>query len=598
MKLCFSSPSRGFILTLVLTVGGFVVQNKTLAASLVVAPAAVGNTYSGVLTLNITGLTNAEPVIVQRYLDANTNGTVDSGELLIDAFRISDGGISTIGGITNINVPFDRNSATDAITTTLSFALPLESLVGQQIFRLVSPSGRFAPQTATFNVTNAPLAQSVSGTVFNNATPLPYAIVVALQLPYNNFVSAVVADNTGHYLLKLNPGDYALLPALPNYFTDSSQSPIVTLTNGLAAATNLFLTNGTVTISGQVYDAANSNGLGGGFLQLESGDLFSVAFSDSNGNYATAVTSASDWKVKIDSSRLARRAYVAPGNGLHVDTTGGNITNAHFGLLKGNALFYGRLVDGANAPLAGVDCFAGNNPQQFQADGFTDTNGNYAVAVVADGSQWNCAPDSGNNPGLANYLVSSGLGNTNILAGQALLQNFRTLLATAWITGRLENNLGSPLSSIGISANAMVSGTQYNTFVDTDGSGNYSLSAAAGTWSLYVNCCGSDGLDSLGLVDFGPHTVSLPPTNAVLNLTVYPLGTPWLSQPGRFGPSTFGFNLSGAAGAKYTIQASTNPASGNWSTVTVISNLPGNSFFIQDSQATNHQRFYRALRGP
>jgi hypothetical protein len=599
MKLPLLRIRANSTLAFALAAGAFLVsQDPAPAATLTVTPAAVGNTYTGVLTLNVTGLTNGEPVIIRRYLDANVNGTLDSGELLLDAFRISESGVSTIGGITNLNVPFDHNSATDAITTTLSFAPPLENLVGQHLFQLVSPSGRFSPQTAIFNVTNAPLAQSISGTVFSGATPLPQAIVVALQLPNNVYVSAVVADANGHYQLKLNPADYTLLAALPNYFADASQSPMVTLSSGLAATNDLFLTNGTVTISGQVYDAGNSNGVGGAFLQLESGNLFGVAFSATNGNYSAALAAASDWKVRIESSRLGRRAYVASGDGLHVDTTSGNVTGANIGLPKANALFYGRLADGSNAPLANVDCFAGATSQPFKADGFSDANGNYAVAVLADGGQWNCTPDPGNNVVLANYIVGGSLGSVAISPGQALLQNFSTLLATARISGRLQDNLGNSVSGVGISANAEINGTQYNTFLDTDGSGNYSLPAAAGTWSVYVNCCGSDGLENFGLVDFGPHIASIPPTNAVLNLTVYPIGTPWLSQPGRFGPSTFGFNLSGAQGSNYTIQASTNLSSTNWATITIISNLPGNSFFIQDNQATNRQRFYRALLKP
>jgi hypothetical protein len=69
-----------------------------------------------------------------------------------------------------------------------------------------------------------------------------------------------------------------------------------------------------------------------------------------------------------------------------------------------------------------------------------------------------------------------------------------------------------------------------------------------------------------------------------------------LSQPGRIGPSSFGFNLIGAPGTNYIVQVSTNLSSTNWATL-VTTNLPGNSVFIQDNQATNGQRFYRALRG-
>src|ERR1051325_818341 len=74
------------------------------AVTFSVTPSALSNNYSGVLTLQITGLTNGEHVIIQRYLDLNGNGTGEATEPLLDTFTIADGGVSTIGGITNVNV--------------------------------------------------------------------------------------------------------------------------------------------------------------------------------------------------------------------------------------------------------------------------------------------------------------------------------------------------------------------------------------------------------------------------------------------------------------------------------------------------------------
>ena len=179
---------------------------------------------------------------------------------------------------------------------------------------------------------------------------------------------------------------------------------------------------------------------------------------------------------------------------------------------------------------------------------------------------------------------------------QYIKDHIRTVSLTA--DYRLQDNFGNPVAGVGLNANANIGGNNYNAAqVETDAAGNYSFGAATGVWSVYVNCCGNHGLDSRNLYDPSTHTVNIPPTNAVLNITVYPVGTPLLSQPARFSPTQFGFNLSGASGSNYTIQASTNLASTNWFTVSVV-NLPGNSHFIQDNQATNKQRFYRALLGP
>src|SRR5262249_53544021 len=45
-------------------------------------PAAVSNTYNGIITLQINGLTNGVTnVVVQKFLDLNTNGIIDANDL-------------------------------------------------------------------------------------------------------------------------------------------------------------------------------------------------------------------------------------------------------------------------------------------------------------------------------------------------------------------------------------------------------------------------------------------------------------------------------------------------------------------------------------
>src|SRR5260370_30855622 len=309
--------------------------------TLSVTPSVTSNTYAGVITLAIGGLTNGERVVIQKYLDLNANGTIDPGEPLMDAFRIRDGGVLVMGGITNLNVPYDSNPVSGAITTTLNFpaAMPLENIVGQQIIQLLRPTGRFSPVTATFTVTNAALSQSVSGIIYSNGVPLANAVAVAQDRFLNNPVAAAVADSTGHYLLKLNPSSYALIAGMPNYYFDQSQAPSVVLTNGASATNSLFLTNGTVAISGSVYDAANSNALGGALLTLQSGNFFAISFTDSNGNYSAAVA-PSYWKIQPAKERLAMRDYLHPEGTLQVDTTTRALANVGIALPPGTALFY------------------------------------------------------------------------------------------------------------------------------------------------------------------------------------------------------------------------------------------------------------------
>src|SRR5438445_934297 len=182
-----------------------VLVTATQAVTLTVSPTATSNTYAGVITLQIDGLTNTETVVIQEYLDLNGNGTADATEPLVDTFPIADGGVSLIGGITNINVPFDSNSTTGAITTTLFFSVPLaiENFVGQHIFRVVSPTGRFTAVNAFFNVTNVLSLPALTGQVLLDASPATNAVVIALSSPSGGVAGGAVADNSGNYILRL-----------------------------------------------------------------------------------------------------------------------------------------------------------------------------------------------------------------------------------------------------------------------------------------------------------------------------------------------------------------------------------------------------------
>ncbi|HEU6449699.1 MAG TPA: carboxypeptidase-like regulatory domain-containing protein [Verrucomicrobiae bacterium] len=572
------------------------------AATLTVSPSVTSNTYTGVITLNITGLTNTEKVVVQKFLDLNGNGSVDAGEPMIDAFKIADGGAMIIGGVTNLNVPFDRNPAPGAITTTLNFApvLILESVVGQQIITVVSPTGRFAPVTATFQVTNAALAQNISGRVYSNGVPEPYAVVVAQDQQISNPVGATVADASGYYFLALPPGNYTPISVNPNCIYNFSSAPTMTLSNGLSATNDLFVTNGTTIISGTVYDSANSNGLGGVMLTLQSNSRFAIAFTDSNGNYSAAVT-PNFWKIQPSKERLARRAYVLPQATFQVDATAGDVTGADIALPKGNALFYGRITDNSNAPLANIELSAGtgnNVNNSYAAKGYSDANGYYTVAVLGDGTNyWSCNANDSKNAALLSYIVN--FSDTVVFTNNSTaLADFIALPTDATISGNVQDNSGTNVVGVTLQASASINGLNYQaTESTTDNSGNYLLGVADGQWHIeFLNGGFSDNLDTAGYEDItGPHYVTVPPTNAVLNITVYPIGTPFVTDLQRFSSTQFGFTLNGATNVNYTVQYATDLVLSNWADLFSLT-LTTNNYPVVDINATNGARFYRVRK--
>jgi hypothetical protein len=587
---------------------GLRVSTCSAAVTVTVTPSATSNTYTGPITLNITGLTPGQQVKVQTYLDLNASGVVTTNDPLIDAFDVADGGAEVIGGITNVSAPYDSNPAAGAITTALNFTLPLESIVGQKIYRVASnPGGAFTPVTAIFDVTNAAIGQSVSGIIYSNGiAPLPCAIVAVLTATNQNFVSGAIANASGQYLLTLNPGTYILLPVLPGYYANQDFAPEVTLTNGGSATNNLTLTNGTVSISGSVYDLISSNSLGGVFVQGQSQSFFEITFTDTNGNYILGATS-NNWKIKLSPERLSRRGYLTPqGNAVTAFAGSGPVTGANIGLYKGNGLFYGQVTI-SNLPVPNLTIDGNDDQQLFNGKGYTDANGNYGVPTLISTNaygtnpvSWSAAPDisdeSGALAGTYGNFIFSAVNSIGFTNNQAILQNFIGLPITATISGQLVNNQGVPLSGVSVGANSSTNGNQFTTaFVDTDNNGNFSFGAANGQWYVSANCCGSEGLDDIGYYDPASfHLVSIPPDNS-LQIVVYPANLPILAQPGKISPSQFNLNLYGLSGDNYTIQASTNLAAANWTTLTTVTNLPGSPYLIQDFQATNAARFYRAF---
>jgi len=570
------------------------------AVTLTVTPSVISNNYAGDITLNITGLTNTEQVQVQRWIDGNANGAIDAGEQMMESFNIADGGAMVISGVTNINVPFDSNPATGAITTTVNFAanMAIENMTGHFVYAVVSPGGRFAPVTATFTVTNAALNQSISGTIYSNGVPAPYAVVVAQDLQAQNPVGSALADASGHYVLALPAGNYGLIGGVQNCYFDQNTAPSFTLTNGISSTNDLFSIGGGMnTISGSVYDAANSNAIGGLLVTLQSGSLFEVAFTDTNGNYSAAVPPAF-WKIQPTKERLARRAYVLPEMTFQVDATGGSVTNANIALPEGNALFYGRITDNSNNPFANVEV-EGSTVNTYSAKGYSDLNGYYSVAVLGDlTNYWNCNVNNGKNTAIANYIINT-FNNITNAPNQTNLQNFIALPATATISGHVQSNSGTNIVGVSLIANAVIGGNNYSTLdASTDGSGNYSLAVANGRWDVEFLSGGHDSgnLNVQGYVDLNsPHYVNVPPTNAVLNLTVYPIGTPVISSPQRYSSTQFGFVINGATNVNYTVQVSTNLASTNW--VNLFSFTPTNNTFpVVDMNATNSPRFYRVQK--
>jgi hypothetical protein len=482
-----------------------------------ISPSSIGSTYTNKVTIQITNLPGGSAVVVQKYLDLNSNGIVDSGDLLFQQYQVTDGqGPTIIGGVTNFQIPWDLNPTNGDVTLMFDphFGGGEQALTGQFLYVISSPTGAFNPVTNAFNVTNDPtLLQTISGTVFSNGVPVPHSIVWLSAPPTsgNQFYSlgGTIADVSGNYSVKVPVGTYKLIAWASNCLGNLGTGPVVTLSVDQFLSTNLFVSNATETISGTLTDATNAGIKLPGVVVasvIKNGPI-GFGATDSNGNF-TLPAIPGQFGIGIEPLALGLHGYVGLDDEVIVDSTGGSVSGVAIGLTKETSLIYGSITDPSGNPLPDVriDGQNGNSGTGiYQSSGSTDLAGNYIIGVVAG----NWSPIINNkNPLLSGYDFSTGPvwtypnggPGSNIVAGIAVQANFSTVATVDTITGSVIAETGGvPIAGVGVFATANINGTNYDVETDTDTNGDYSLNAAAGTWDVSINCTnGSDGLQSFG----------------------------------------------------------------------------------------------------
>lgn len=589
-----SFPGSVFILLLAVFLGSACPGWSAVTFS--VTPTTVSNTYGGTISLQVGGLTNGESVLIQKFLDLNTNGAIDNTDLLIQQFKLTDGTNFVIGGVTNFNVPGDLNTATGAITSVLNFQNGdfSQNIIGKYLYKLSSPSNRFTAITNLFSVTNSAYLQKITGNVVSNGTTTVVADAIVLLFPPPQSgshgpgtpVAGAVANNSGIYTIEAPAGSYVPLAIRNNYVANYSAAPLVTLADNSTITTNLALTNATASISGQVVDAANTaKGLPGVFMPVDAPingqEYITVGFSDTNGYFTNRVISGK-WSLGSDDTGLIILGYVGYQGSTNVNSGATGVILAY---PKATALFYGRVTDGSGNPLMNLDMGSyDSNDGLYQADGYTDANGDYVVGVVGGlgGSDpWWVGFDGNSSAYIFSQPDFDQNGGTNISAGQAVLANFTALPATNDISGNVQFN-GANVVGVGVSASATINGVNYNlNSVDTDANGNYTLPVANGVWSVNVICQGgNDSLDNL----LGSGNYECPDNQ---NITINnDNGTANFTVQSCSGVQIYTTSLpSGQVGTYYDtqLQGSTCTGNVNWSLVNP-QNFPGGFTFNSDGE--------------
>ncbi|HTR41938.1 MAG TPA: hypothetical protein VMH87_10015 [Pseudomonadales bacterium] len=504
------------------------------AVTLVVSPSVVSNTYNGIITLQISGLASGvSNVVVQKFLDVNTNGVIDNKDLLVQQFRLTAGQAKqfmnggTVVTVTNF-MPGDISTTPGQITTPLNFQNGdfMQNIVGQYLYKVSSPSGQFTPATNIFFVNNAPFSCIVTGAVVNAnnvASNIPNAVLFLFSVANGgiNVQEGTVANNAGFYTLRAPPGTYFFGAAASNMVENlAQQSPfsmIVNFTNNV----NVPLTPEATNVTGKVVNAATNSikipGVNG--LTESTNGFLSFYTTDTNGNFVMPVSS-SIWEAGVDNFAAQFAGYLTLQTNKFFSVTNKtvNVTNA---LPQATAIFYGTVTDSSGNPMPGVYMIATDNANH-QSLGLTDKGGNYVLGVIGETNQWNLAIFNPNNPGLSgNYMFSPGYIQTNINTGQALQQNFSVQLAPYFITGTVQTTGGTPIGGVQVFVTGTNSaGVPYQAFTATTAaSGIYTNYISPGNWTVGVN---ASSLENLGYTNI-PATVStnlLTGGDAVINFSV------------------------------------------------------------------------------
>lgn len=472
-------------------------------ATLTVTPSIISNTYSSNITFQITGLTNGEMVVLDRFADFNTNGVVDTGELIQQSFRLADGQANVFSGVTNMNAVADLSPTNGAITAKLGFAhADIPHAVGNYVYRLSSPAGGFSPVYATFTITNSDFGQQFTGTVKSGGTNVPNAFVGLLMQVGNDqeFGFGTIADSSGNYLIKAPPGNYLLVSFKDGYVGDFGAAPALTLAAGNTINTNLSLVPATQNISGRLFDLNNTNkGFPGVQFFVQSGNgLFTLGYSKTNGTFDFPVTTG-QWELQMEESDLALRGYLAVSHHAipMVDTTSGSVSNIAVSVPKATALFYGNLKDNLTNPIPGIEISA-NSGGVYESRALTGNGGGYFLGVTS--TNWQVSVS--NDDLAARGYSSPGGTNSNINAGQAVQINFVAQPLTAHLIGRVIDGSSNSVSGIRLIASNGSSGFSQG---ETDVNGDFDVGVYAGTWYLQLE---SSQASQLGLVGpFLPYTV-------------------------------------------------------------------------------------------
>lgn len=466
------------------------------AVNLEISPNNVDSEYAGNITVNVTGLANGQSVRVETFLDFDGNGDVDSGDLMVQSFTVTDGQALSVAGERNSNVPGDEDgSGNGRIRAVLTYRALAEAsrVAAKYVYRASAATGNFTAVTAAFTATQPVYPQKVTGKVTSGGSPVPSAFVVLIDPAADGPTGIVLSDASGKFTVMAEAGDYALGVLKSGFVFDFNDAPQVSIGAGQSVTQNVSLLAANRTISGRLTDEDTGAGLPG--VQVEPGfadNIATLALTDADGNFTIPVsTVTSNWGIWVSYRSAALLGYVTLGSDFPVDIGGGNVSGVAIELPKATALIYGILENEQMLPLAGIAFDVSNDG--YEVFGITDGDGRYVAGV--NGGSWRVGPEDSDLRELG--YVSPGAWVT-VADGEARRQDLTAQRGTIRLSGRVRDDHGEAVEHICVYAGATQGGGGLDGQTDADG--YFSLLVSEGSWS--IGLCDGDARQR-GLL--GPH---------------------------------------------------------------------------------------------
>lgn len=447
-----------------------------------ISPASLPSDALGVVVHQIALPSAGGSVLVERFMDLNSNGQVDEGEPLIRRFTVTDGVAPTIGGVRNRNIPGDDDGAVNsAIRIDLAFPgieLVMGRMVGDFVVKVSSGASSVSKR---FSVTAPNLPQQVTGTVLNASTraPIPRAFVVVSPgdgLP----LGAVIADASGNYSIKLPPGNYQLFgSAGPNFLTGGSE---VTVTAGESPRKDIEMFPAGARIVGKLTDSTSGNPISSALVIADSYDHgVSIDLTDAEGNFRLGAQSGPGaWGVFVEEASAQQLGYLS--GGAEVTVNSAQVTQ-NLALEKATALIYGTLTksEGGTLPSIGIwaDSLEGNEEVELNTRTLSP-EGVYYLGVRA--GHWLIGLEDAE---LFPLRLRHATREVTATTGQATSLNFVLEKTTAVVAGRVVTQTGVPVQGAyfhGHYSQNDQGGTGHDTLQD----GSFEIPVWGGPWRFHL----------------------------------------------------------------------------------------------------------------